>query len=816
MKSTESIHQLPSEIYQAELEEIAARRRAAGLPPLPEDAPRGSPSPSHGVVGLALSGGGIRSSTLSLGVVEALARGGVFKRVDYVSTVSGGGYTGSMLSAILNGPQAAEEPFPLEKHAGQEEPPSLRHLRNGSNYLSPGGLLDQLRLPLQILRGLLLNAMLVAPWIMVAVCITEIVYELGYRFWPELPVPPPVLAAIPLVALVLLSPLVLRYFYAALGWKGRNGYELMTSAALGVALLAVVLIPINYVISWTLETPWQEGNAMAHGEHVLKQTVDGRGAEVWIGVAVVLVLGVVLLRRPSHAVSNLVGKLAMYALGLVGPGVLFGLYLILCIVQIDSPFVDKRFAEELPPAVGASAEPFRPSAEFAEALAQRKVSLGAQNCVQKCVGAADDPPRWVLGPMSCNELVNKPQVNTCKSGGGVYVVVRWDRALEVEGVTTHLWDGMRDSLFYGIGLGLLLFSLLFMDVNLTSMHGFYRDRLSRLYLFKPVEGRIAPADALKLSALNAPGSAAPYHLLNATLNLQASASPDLRGRKSDFFFFSKRYCGGPHTGFCRTTDLERADSRIDLGTAMAISAAAASPNMGTIDLGSLRFLMTLLNVRLGYWAPNPQHLARTGIRRLLRLLGPGPLYLFREALGAIDDAGPYVNVSDGGHLENLGAYELLRRRCRVVIAVDGEADPALAFPGLMTLLRYAWIDLGVKVELDLSPLKPDASGASSQHVAIGSIDYGDGEKGTFVYVKSSVTGDEEATVADYRRANPAFPHESTADQFFNEHQFESYRALGEHIGTGLLQDDRFLALFRASETEQRPAAAVAKAGAQAA
>ena len=176
------------------------------------------------------------------------------------------------------------------------------------------------------------------------------------------------------------------------------------------------------------------------------------------------------------------------------------------------------------------------------------------------------------------------------------------------------------------------------------------------------------------------------------------------------------------------------------------------------------------------------------------------MHLLREAFGALDASGAYVNVSDGGHLENLGVYELLRRRCKVIIAIDGEADPDMKFPSLHALMRYAWIDLGVRIDLKLDELRPGQGGLPSQHVAIGTIQYGPGtedgdSQGTFVYIKSSVTGDENLIIADYRAAQPKFPHESTADQFFNEHQFESYRALGEHIGERLLEMKEFTALF---------------------
>lgn len=142
----------------------------------------------------------------------------------------------------------------------------------------------------------------------------------------------------------------------------------------------------------------------------------------------------------------------------------------------------------------------------------------------------------------------------------------------------------------------------------------------------------------------------------------------------------------------------------------------------------------------------------------------------------------FVNVSDGGHIENLGVYSLLERRCALIIAVDGEADPHMAFPSLIRLLRYARIDLGITIDIDVARIRALAEGYHGAHWTVGRIDYGDGETGVLCYLKLSLTGDERLDVLAYQAGSPAFPHESTAEQFFSEEQFEAYRALGYHIG----------------------------------
>jgi hypothetical protein len=148
-----------------------------------------------------------------------------------------------------------------------------------------------------------------------------------------------------------------------------------------------------------------------------------------------------------------------------------------------------------------------------------------------------------------------------------------------------------------------------------------------------------------------------------------------------------------------------------------------------------------------------------------------------------------INVSDGGHIENLGIYELLRRRCKFVIAIDGEADPNRAFGGLLKLTQLAKIDLGVTIEPDLTDLQTDLQGLGRSHFALFQIKYAENQYGFLLYIKSSLTGNESEFLKKYRLENPSFPHQSTAQQLFSETQFEAYRALGEHIAQDLFRRD---------------------------
>ncbi len=413
----------------------------------------------------------------------------------------------------------------------------------------------------------------------------------------------------------------------------------------------------------------------------------------------------------------------------------------------------------------------------------------------------------------------------------------------------------------GIGLGLL--GLLFafrVDINEFSMHRYYRNRLVRCYLGASNTRRAGqsftgfdPNDDLQLAlvskrAAEADGWRYPYPIINSALNLVRKGNLAWQDRKAAAFFFSPLYCGfevpdwedrrasgagGPASpgqarrrlgGFRPTHDYgspgaplksllrvilglrpaidkkidekkdEVPDGGIGLGTAFAISGAAASPNMGFRTTPALSFLMTVFNVRLGWWLGNP---SRDGWKR------PGPTLalkcLFSELFGLTTIDSKFVYLSDGGHFENLGLYELVRRRCRYVVLCDVGQDQDIWFADLGNAIRKCYTDFGARVEIGVNPIRREVhpytqeeSEFNGSHFTLGTIHYPDQDgapvaPGKLLYIKSSVTGDEPTDVLHYFSEHKDFPHESTADQWFDESQFESYRALGRHIGLGLLE-----------------------------
>jgi hypothetical protein len=172
---------------------------------------------------------------------------------------------------------------------------------------------------------------------------------------------------------------------------------------------------------------------------------------------------------------------------------------------------------------------------------------------------------------------------------------------------------------------------------------------------------------------------------------------------------------------------------------------------------------------------------------------PGPRFGVRsfidEAFGLTNDRNTWIYLSDGGHFDNLGLYEMVLRRCRLIIVSDAGADPTFAYEDLGNAIRKIRIDLGISIDFARPmPMLQHAKlteGRTAHHCAIGTICYSTidpgAPRGTLIYIKPSLSGDEPIDVLQYASQNSSFPHQPTPDQFFDESQFESYRRLGLHI-----------------------------------
>jgi patatin-like phospholipase len=389
-----------------------------------------------------------------------------------------------------------------------------------------------------------------------------------------------------------------------------------------------------------------------------------------------------------------------------------------------------------------------------------------------------------------------------------------------------------------LAFGLTWFVAWRIDINVFSLNGMYANRLVRCYLGASVTDRkpnrfsgLSSRDDLQLKVakrsikgLNmfvhplADGGKAglpsttdeptvypgPYHLINTAINLVSGGNLAYQERKAGAFLLSPLYCGftlnsssseGPRgpdiDDYRRTSKFSSNPRQFTLGEAVATSGAAASPNMGYHSTPAFAFLLSVFNIRLGRWVGNPHTADRND--KTWQKTGPkiALFHLLREVFGLTDKDSGYVYLSDGGHFENLGIYELVRRRCRYIIACDAGADPSYAFEDLGNAIRKCRTDLGVEIDLDIGQIATiDALHYNGAPCAIGSIRYSEEQVGTILYIKASRRAGAPSDVLHYASQNTAFPHESTADQFFSESQFESYRRLGHFLGGVILGASR--------------------------
>jgi hypothetical protein len=356
------------------------------------------------------------------------------------------------------------------------------------------------------------------------------------------------------------------------------------------------------------------------------------------------------------------------------------------------------------------------------------------------------------------------------------------------------------------------------NVNRYSMHAVYRNRLTRAFLgaarggarhADPFTG-FDPADDLPLTALASPaGPRTLFPVVNMTLNLTSGGAAAWSERKAMAFTATPTACGAPL--LCNPADTaqsraspsgayvptggyagrENPDARSDpstgltLATAMTISGAAVSPNWGYHSSPLVAFVMTLFNVRLGAWLPNPavvqseEELSLAYPRRSLRAL-------VGELLGMAGDKSRAIYLSDGGHFENLGLYEMLRRRCRLILVIDAGEDAGCGLEDLGNALRKSAIDMRIGVTFENAPRiasRNDKRGCKDAlGFAVATIRYPEAAApaGRLLYVKPSLLRNVPIDVGAYANLHGDFPHESTVDQFFAESQFESYRALGQY------------------------------------
>jgi hypothetical protein len=366
------------------------------------------------------------------------------------------------------------------------------------------------------------------------------------------------------------------------------------------------------------------------------------------------------------------------------------------------------------------------------------------------------------------------------AGGGI---------LPAAGVAALLWVAI---LIGGvIALGWLA------DPNLISLHGFYKARVSRAYLGASNSGRrneeitdAAPGDDIQLKDLWNHDIGGPYHLINTSRNLVGGSDLAMSQRLAENFIMSRYHCGSARAGYRCTA--QYMSGQLSLATAVAISGAAVSPTMGSkTPSAALTLLLSLFNVRLGFWAPTP-----SGKRWYEGHARLWPFYLLRETLANTGNLGTYCYLTDGGHFDNTGLYALVERGCRNIVVCDCGADPKAAFEDIGVAIRRIRIDFGAEIDLTIDDFveATNPQGVGRIQVGLGTVTYQAehlrmlgldevAEKhGNIVWVKPTVTAASAADVRQYRRAHGDFPQQPTSDQWYDESQFESYRRLGYESG----------------------------------
>ena len=656
---------------------IAQRRAAAEVEP---------GNPAEDAVGLALSGGGIRSATFNLGVLQAMHRCGFLRRVDYLSTVSGGGYIGASLTWLMS--RSSEFPFGTRRSDYNKTGGELiAWLREHANYLTPGGGLDRWALAAAVLRGISINLLILLP----------LFFSMMYF----------------MVQTIVPAPGLLR------SWP-----DSLFTWLLALGLLCWGLMGLGFACY-----------ALCSGFKLMQHEWLRHHANILFGQ--LLKLGVVLSAIGSLPMVQQFVEVSLW------PG-LFG--------------------------------------------ADNYSAFSVNGTLSLLSGAAAVWAGW-SGRSRTNEAQGmRSLLLSVGLGLLLYGLVLWlYNGAFLYFARLETWWGYL--IFPGLVLS-FVFGVL-ANINHVSMHRYYRDRLLVAFLPKHPQGA-QKQDPNSCYLKDLQQTAAPYHIINTSMLTLDSSNSKRCARGADNFILSPLVCGSTATGFAPTD--KYLNGSMNLATALTISGAAVNPNTGVTRSRPLAAVMTLFNARLGYWIRNPAHPPR------YRLMRSRPLwhsYALREMLGLrMDENCKHVHLSDGGHFENLALYELVRRKCRYIVACDATADPQWSFADLVNVIGKARVDFGASIEIDTRLLRPEGDSPISRAACVtGRIRYVDGSEARLLYINTGLIAGLSEDIYGYQRAHPSFPDEPTADQFFDEVQFEAYRELGYQIARRTFEGKSLLQAF---------------------
>ncbi len=802
---------------------------------------------THSRAALCFSGGGIRSATFALGVLQGLAAHDLLPQFDYLSTVSGGGYIGAWLTSWIHHAGSPQEVFQaLNSQAAVSptapEPEPIRHLRRFSNYLTPRlGVFsaDTWTLIGTYLRNLLLNWVAFVPLLIALLAVPR----LGVAAL-RLPAPTWALTMLLLAGFILTAcgiaygamqrPSLAETRRARSRFWNRHGdqtsFLLCCLAPLWLAAVCFTTFwvwlpaatfqlppwwtfalagPCLHLGGWSVSVLWLRRFSLAELGAVLLTGAVG-GILLWVPA------------RANFTNFSAAPDLELYACFAVP--VFLSVFLVTGTIFIGlaswrTTDADREWWARMGAWILLSIVfwmTFSGLVLFGPlgllALPPLLAALGGvPGLLIVLAGSSSRTPSNQAATVSLTWTARMLDWGTALAAPlfvlflaallslGTTVLLRFWPALQGAGHLalvhqTPLW--LNAALIAGAtAFGLVMSGLI--NINKFSLHSVYRNRLIRAYLGasnprrhpNPFTG-FDPRDNLRLFRL---AGQRPLQVMNMALNLVSGENLAWQQRKAETFTASALHAGAYRLGYRRAREYAQNEHHegLSLGTAITISGAAASPNQGYHSSPIVALLLTLFNVRLGAWLGNP---GPAGNRSYTQSAPRNAaLHIAKEALGLTNDENAYVYLSDGSHFENLGLYEMVARRCHYIVVSDAGADPDCALEDLGNAIRKVRIDLGVPIEMNRFDIHSPQAGLPGRHCAIGEIQYdkADGpqaRRGLLIYLKPALTGDEPVDVFNYKQTSPQFPHESTSDQWFSESQFESYRTLGLHTITSICQD----------------------------
>jgi hypothetical protein len=827
--------------------------------------------------GLAFSGGGIRSATFNLGILQALAQLKLLRGFDYLSCVSGGGYIGGWLSAFIHSDcegkvEKAEEKLSnlgganIHHQGASNEDAAIKFLRSYSNYLTPKASFfsaDTLAAIATFVRNLYLNLSMLLLFLGSLLLLPRLL--VGLLDWASK------LSNVPLTAQLQFSPIflvanictliTLLFVGINLGFQGASKSPPFYTRQGGILCLIVLPSVLSaWLMSYTLfKNPQDVGNFLWVCGPFLYAAVWVGGwwwgsklsqhasrlpnfdPKYWIKIIIFAVIATVFG-------GALIAVFAQFAQGVkqqLAPNDYLGLWLM---TALGTLLMLKFYSLIVVAHIGLMGRDFsHESREWLSRIGGWVLLLAlawafiftvvcvapsffhwAPNLFLNTGGLA-----WVgatawgvlSGRSASTGATTKPKWRDFLAVITPYIFIVGLLGLLSFGLYELLlmWSGVDDctharadsftkilacdvsnfqkipiKFILTICLGSMALAAILafrIDINLFSIYHFYRQRLTRCYLGAS-RGKQRTADVftgfdghddLHLDALRDPQDATkyqrPYPIHNTAMNMVSGKQLAWQQRRAAAFAFTPAHCGysftlpdeqGQRVSYYRPSSQYMGN--VWIGSAVAISGAAASPNMGFHSSPALTFLMTIFNVRLGHWSGNPSNEATW------RCQGPSfaGFYLLKELFGLTDYNSSYVYLSDGGHFENLGIYELVRRRCATIVAIDAAQDEQSAYADLGNAIRKCYADFGVVIDIHTDALKASYS-------ATGRIHYSDGTEGKLIYIKPKLIGSEPADLQNYALTHAGFPHQSTGDQWFDESQFESYRKLGHCIGLAVFE-----------------------------